>query len=105
MPIRLFHIGFEYGNPGFPKTDILSQHFGNPDDKVVFDIRESNVLVIGNFLRNNDIEIILGYRGPKILTLANLLANFISHKYLTNFSNAVSTIMQSDVFPIPPANG
>ena len=76
MPIRLFHIGFEYGNPGFPKTDILSQHFGNPDDKVVFDIRESNVLVIGNFLRNNDIETILGYTGPKIVYIGEPIGKF-----------------------------
>ena len=65
MPIRMFHIGFEYGNPEFPKTNILSQHFSDAEDKIVFDIRESNILVIGNFVRPDDIQSSRILRVPK----------------------------------------
>jgi hypothetical protein len=75
MPVRLFHIGFEYGNPGFPKTDILSQHF-SPEDKIVFDIRESNVLVIGNFVQDAEIPAIMGFNGPRILYVGEPIGKF-----------------------------
>jgi hypothetical protein len=77
MPIRMFHIGFEYVNPGFPKTDIISQHFSDPDDKIVFDIRESNVLVIGNSVQPNDIPNIVNFnKGPKILYVGEPIGKF-----------------------------
>jgi hypothetical protein len=75
MPVRLFHIGFEYGNPGFPKTDILSQHF-SPEDKIVFDIRESNALVIGNFVQDAEIPAIMGFNGPRILYVGEPIGKF-----------------------------
>lgn len=76
MPIRLFQIGFENGNPGFPRTNILSQHFSNPEDKIVFDIRESNVLVIGNFVQPKDIPFIMEFKGPKILYVGEPIGKF-----------------------------
>jgi hypothetical protein len=76
MPVRLFHIGFEYGNPQFPRTDMLSQFFTNPEDKIVFDIRESNALVIGNFVQDADIPIIMDYKGPKILYVGEPIGKF-----------------------------
>jgi hypothetical protein len=75
MPIRMFHIGFEFGNPQFPSTDMLSQFF-SPEDKIVFDIRDSNVLVIGNFVQPNDIAIIAGFKGPKILYVGEPIGKF-----------------------------
>jgi len=76
MPVRLFHIGFEYGNPQFPTTDMLSQFFTHPEDKIVFNIRESNALVIGNFVQDADIPIIMDYRGPKILYVGEPIGKF-----------------------------
>jgi len=77
MPVRLFHIGFEYGNPQFPTTNILSQHFSHPEDKIVFDIHESNVMVIGNFVQPTDIQMILDFKGPKILYVGEPIGKFI----------------------------
>ena len=76
MPIRMFHIGFEFGNPQFPTTDMLSQFFSNPDDKIVFDIHNSNVLVIGTFVQQDDMPIIMGYKGPKILYVGEPIGKF-----------------------------
>jgi hypothetical protein len=77
MPIKMFHIGFEFGNPGFPKTNILSQHFSDPDDQIVFDIRESNVLLIGNFVRPEDIPNIVNFnKGPRILYVGEPIGKF-----------------------------
>jgi hypothetical protein len=76
MPVRLFHIGFENGNPQFPRTDMLSQFFTHPEDKIVFDIRESNALVIGNFVQDADMPIIIDYKGPKILYVGEPIGKF-----------------------------
>ena len=38
MPIRMFHIGFNGGNPGFPNSDLTSRYFSNSTDKIVYDI-------------------------------------------------------------------
>jgi len=75
MPIRLFHIGFEYGNPGFSKTDILSRFFAS-EDKIVFDIRESNVLLIGNFVQDAEMPYIMGFNGPRILYVGEPIGKF-----------------------------
>lgn len=72
----MFHIGFEHGNPGFPKTNILSQHFSESEDKIVFDIRESNVLVIGNFVCPDDIPTIAHFKGPKIVYVGEPIGKF-----------------------------
>ena len=71
----MFHIGFEYGNPGFPKSNILSRFF-SADDKIIFDIHESNVLIIGNFVRPADISVIMGFKGPKILYVGEPIGKF-----------------------------
>ena len=55
---------------------MLSQFFSNPEDKIVFDIRESNALVIGNFVQPNDIPIIMDYKGPKILYVGEPIGKF-----------------------------
>ncbi len=75
MPIRMFHIGFENGNPGFPKTDILSRFFSS-EDKIVFDIREANVLLIGNFVQDAEIPYIIGFNGRRILYLGEPIGKF-----------------------------
>jgi hypothetical protein len=75
MPIRMFHIGFEYGSPGFPKTDILSRFFSS-EDKIVFDIRESNVLLIGNFVQDAEMPAIMGFKGPRILYVGEPIGKF-----------------------------
>ena len=75
MPIRLFHIGFEYGNPDFCKTTILSRFF-SPEDQIVFNIHESNTLLIGNFVRPEEIPAIMGFRGPKILYVGEPIGKF-----------------------------
>jgi hypothetical protein len=78
----MFHIGFENGNPGFPNTNVLSQHFSNSEDKIVFDIRESNILVIGNFVCPDDIPTIVHYKGTKILYVGEPIGKFaFSHLF------------------------
>jgi hypothetical protein len=72
----MFHIGFEYGNPQFPRTNILSQFFSDPDDKIVFDIRESNVMVIGSFVQPKDMPMIIAFKGPKILYVGEPIGKF-----------------------------
>ena len=76
MPIRMFHIGFNGGNPGFPKSDLTSRYFSNPTDKIVYDINESNVLMIGNFINNDDMQIILTYTKTKILYIGEPITKF-----------------------------
>ncbi len=84
----MFHIGFEYGNPGFPNTNVLSQHFSDAEDKIVFDIRESNILVIGNFVCPDDIPAILHYKGTKILYVGEPIGKFgFSHLFDEIFEN------------------
>jgi len=72
----MFHIGFEYGNPQFPRTNILSHHFSDPEDKIVFDIQESNVMVIGNFVQSKDMPMIMAFKGPKILYVGEPIGKF-----------------------------
>jgi hypothetical protein len=91
MPIRMFHIGFEYGNPGFPKTNILSQHFSNSEDKIVFDIHESNILVIGNFVCPDDIPAIVHYKGTKVLYVGEPIGKF-------GFSHIFDEIFEKNLY-------
>ena len=90
MPIRMFHIGFEYVNPGFPKTDIISQHFSDLEDKIVFNIRESNVLLIGNFVQPKDIPFIMEFKGLKILYVGEPIGKFeFSHIFDQIFAKRI----------------
>ena len=87
----MFHIGFENGNPGFPKTNILSQHISNSEDKIVFDIHESNILVIGNFVCPDDIPAIVHYKGTKVLYVGEPIGKF-------GFSHIFDEIFEKNLY-------
>ena len=91
MPIRMFHMGFDYGHPGFPKSNIISQFFSDPNDKIVETIGESNVLMIGNFLQENELSIILQYNGTKIIYIGEPIGKF-------GFSHFTDELLKNDLY-------
>ncbi len=81
MPLRLFHIGFERGFPGFSKSNILSQFFPSVQDKIVDNINIANVLVIGNFVQESDMQTILNFKGVKIIYVGEPIGRFTFSQY------------------------
>lgn len=69
MPIRLKYIGFNQGNPDFPKTNIITRFFIE-NDIIVNDIQDANVLLIGDFVNGTDINTIKQFNGIKIQYIA-----------------------------------
>jgi hypothetical protein len=84
MPIRLFHIGFERGFPGFSKSNILSQFFPSVQDKIVDNIDIANVLVIGNFVQQSDMYSILNFKGIRIIYVGEPIGRFVFSEYTDN---------------------
>jgi hypothetical protein len=91
MPIRMFHLGFEYGNPGFPKSNMISHFFSDPNDKIVETIGESNVLMIGNFLQEDEMSVILQYNGIKIIYIGEPIGQII-------FSYFTDELLKKDLY-------
>lgn len=76
MPLRLFHVGFNFIDPGFGKSTSLSQFFANPDDRIVDIINDANVLVIGNAVKDNDISIINNFAGIRLMYIGEPIGKF-----------------------------
>jgi hypothetical protein len=74
MPITLGYIGFSL-NPGFPDTDIVTRFFGC-GDRVSNILSEINVLIIGDFLTQQENALIQSYKGLRILYVAEPILNF-----------------------------
>lgn len=73
MPIILGYIGFSL-NPGFPDTDIVTR-FLKDGDRVSNILSEINVLIIGDFLTENELELIQPYKRLRILYVAEPVLN------------------------------
>lgn len=73
MPITLGYIGFAL-NPGFPDTDIITQFFKD-GDRVSNNLREINVLIIGDFLTAEEFAMIQMYKGLRIMYIAEPIMN------------------------------
>jgi hypothetical protein len=72
----MFHVGFNPGNPTFPQTNLISQFFSNPDDKIVNKMEESNVLMIGNFVQEYEMPLIINYPGIRIMYIGEPINDF-----------------------------
>jgi len=68
MPIKLSYIGFSW-DPNFIKDKIIAK-FLTEDDSIATDIIETNVLIIGSTLMEEEYEIIKNYKGLQILFLS-----------------------------------
>lgn len=73
MPITLGYIGFSL-NPGFPDSDIVTRFFKD-GDRVSHNLSEINVLIIGDFLTENENALIQSYRKLRILYVAEPIMN------------------------------
>lgn len=73
MTIKLGYIGFSK-NPGFPESDIVTRFFKD-GDRVTTDILEVNVLIIGDFVTEEEKQYIETYRGLRILYVAEPIMN------------------------------
>ncbi len=73
MHITLGYIGFSL-NPGFPDSDILTRFFKD-GDRVSTKLSEINVLIIGDFITIEELEMIRPYRGLRILYVAEPILN------------------------------
>ena len=73
MPIILGYIGFSL-NPGFPETDIITRFFKD-GDRVSINLSEINVLIIGDFITIEELDLIRPYRGLRILYVAEPIIN------------------------------
>lgn len=92
MPIKMFYAGFGIGY-SIENSDTLSKFFSNPEDKIVDNINDSNVLVIGSFVQQHEVQLIFFYKGIKILFITEpigklqylLLAGQIYQNDLSNY--------------------
>ncbi len=82
-PIVLGYIGFTL-NPGFPKTDIITRFFKD-GDRVCTEFSEINVLVMGDFITIEEMNVINSYRGIKILYVAEPIINL----YVCEFAKTI----------------
>lgn len=73
MPITLGYIGFEL-NPGFADSDIITKFFKD-GDRVSNILSEVNVLIIGDFLTEQENMFIQSYKGLRILYVAEPIIN------------------------------
>jgi hypothetical protein len=76
MPLRLFHVGFSFIDPDFWKSTNLSQFFANPDDRIVDQLNDANVLVIGNSVKDNEISIINNFAGIRLMYIGEPIGKF-----------------------------
>jgi len=74
MPIKLKYIGFNQGNPDFHKTDTITRFF-KPDDAVVNNINDANILLIGDYVNNYDVNAIQSFNKLKIQYIAEPIMN------------------------------
>jgi hypothetical protein len=67
--MRIKYIGFDAGNPGFKDTDVVTRFF-KEGDMVVENIHDANVLIVGNFIRPNEMQQIMGFTKCIVLYVA-----------------------------------
>ena len=75
LTIRIKYIGFDGGNPGFKNTDVVTQFF-KEGDMVVENIHDANVLIVGNFIRPNEMQQIMGFTKCIVLYVAEPILMF-----------------------------
>jgi hypothetical protein len=75
LTIRIKYIGFDAGNPGFKNTDVVTRFF-REGDMVVENIHDANVLIVGNFIRPNEMQQIMGFTKCIVLYVAEPVLNF-----------------------------
>lgn len=85
MPLRLFHIGFDFIDPNFWKSTILSRFFANPDDRIVVSVNDANVLVIGCAVRENEVPTIVHFTGIKLMYVGEPIGKFSFTKFSDEF--------------------
>ena len=73
MPITLGYIGFSL-NPVFPDSDTVTRFFKD-GDRVSNILSEINVLIIGDFLTQQENALIQSYKGLRILYVAEPILN------------------------------
>ena len=73
MTIILGYIGFSL-NPGFPDSDIVTRFFKD-GDRVSNNLSEINVLIIGDFLTEQENALIQSYKRLRIMYVAEPLLN------------------------------
>lgn len=73
MPITLGYIGFSL-NPGFPDSDIIARFFKD-GDRVSNNLSEINVLIIGDFLTQQENALIQSYKRLRIMYVAEPIMN------------------------------
>jgi hypothetical protein len=74
MPLKLKYIGFNPGNPTFYKTDIITRFF-KPNDIVVNNIIDANILIIGDYANEYDLQLLVIFQGIKIQYIAEPINN------------------------------
>lgn len=77
MPLRLFHVGFDFIDPNFSNSKMLSKFFSNPDDNIVNDIQNANVLVIGNAVKDFEVYLILNFTGIRLMYVGEPIGKFL----------------------------
>jgi hypothetical protein len=85
MPLRLFHVGFDFICPDFWKSKALSHFFSNPDDRIVNQIDDANVLVIGCAIQERDITLITRFGGIKLMCIGEPIGKFWFTKFSDEF--------------------
>lgn len=74
-PLRIKYIGFDGGNPDFKNGDVVTRFFKD-GDIVVENIHDANTLVVGNFIRPNEMQQIMGFTKCIILYVAEPILKF-----------------------------
>lgn len=75
LTMRIKYIGFDAGNPGFKDTDVVTRFF-KEGDMVVENIHDANVLIVGNFIRPNEMQQIMGFTKCIVLYVAEPILMF-----------------------------
>ena len=81
MPIKMSYMGFSW-DPGFAKGEVLSKFFAE-GDSITNDFNETNVLIIGSTLTQEEYEILKYYSGLRLLFLSEPISKLESCE-LTN---------------------
>lgn len=75
LTIRIKYIGFDGGNPEFKNGDVVTRFF-KEGDMVVDNIHDANVLIVGNFIRPNEMQQIMGFTKCIVLYVAEPILMF-----------------------------
>jgi len=76
MPIKISYMGFSW-DPGFAKGDVLAK-FLIEGDKLTNDLNETNVLIIGSTMTQEEYQILKYYKGLRLLFLSEPISKFTS---------------------------